>query len=359
MKFTSIVTLLLLLTGSLQAQSLSISSVTSNNAREYTAGSSKVLFTGRAMLMDGQTFSGVSTDVAPNGMAAVLSAAGASVIEQGAELIKSSYNIKAGDESAKIYAGTDGSFIIRENIANFLIYDSFGKIMKSVSNSSQSTEGESVSELAADPEYRTVVLFNPKIIRNGVAGSRVKLLRADGYTSDIFSSTDRAIRSVDVSANGQFLAVTTFASGTEDRVEILDKFGNSLNTVNFDRDIKGAQISDDGRYLMLYSNGRMAAYSVMNGDRLGSSSVRGGDIIHAEYIPQDDIMLAVIGEQSGNVISNVEFKAVNIRARKIASETFSASLGINDKLPVSLIRNGRYSYRLKGLSRDLNIRASF
>ena len=48
--------------------------------------------------------------------------------------------------------------IIRENIANFLWINREGKIIHSESNSSGSEDGEVVSELATDPQFRTQVI---------------------------------------------------------------------------------------------------------------------------------------------------------------------------------------------------------
>ncbi|MTI88897.1 MAG: hypothetical protein FH748_13130 [Balneolaceae bacterium] len=361
MKLSSLFILFSVLTLTTNAQSLKVSATasTSGNATsEFTVGGENVRVNNSGLIFGNRQVLAASAALSANGLAVTVSS-GVNIYDGGEKISGVGYEQKGDDSSLKIYAAGDGTYIIRENIANFLIFDTFGKIKRSVSNSSQSEEGESVSGLAADPRFKTVVLYNPKIIRNGVAGSRMKLVEDNGGASDFYTSSNRVIRTVKISENGQFVAAVTYRDGTDDSVIIFDRFGNRLNKVSFDREIKGIQLSDDGRYLTLYSDGRAAAYSVMNGERLGSTSVRGSLIWFAEYISRDETIVLLAGDMKNNVLTNVEFKAVNLDARKIASADYSRSLGITDMIPLSLDRKGKFNYTLSGLSQSLDIRASF
>lgn len=77
-----------------------------------------------------------------NTVGATVTETGMIVSEGNNTILEAEYNFPAEpDPSLKAYAMPNGSVVVRENIANFLFYDSFGNIRKSISNSSQS-EGE-------------------------------------------------------------------------------------------------------------------------------------------------------------------------------------------------------------------------
>lgn len=276
----------------------------------------------------------------------------------GDELVSTSYNLENDDASAKIYAKLNGGFVIRENIANFLFFDSMGDVEQSISNSSQSTEGESISELAADPSFKTVVLYNPKIVSGGVEGSRAKVVRNNLTTTDIYYSSNRAIRTVKVSDNGQFIAIVTYRSGTEDLVVITDRFGNDLAEINFDQTVEDVVISEDGSYITVRSNSRMGVYSVRDGERNGSASFR-SRLVYAEYVPEDQTVIALTGSRSGSSLTEVEVHAINVAERAIQRESFGAELRVTDLIPIKLSRTGTYNYSLTGLNKTLDLNVSF
>lgn len=259
------------------------------------------------------------------------------------------------DSSLKLYVKANGAFVLRENIANFLFYGADGKIDQSVSNSSQSRDGESISELAADPAFKTVVLYNPKIVRGAKEGSRAQLVWQNGTTSNIWYSENRVIQFVKVSDNGQFVAIASSQSGADDEVTITDRFGNQLNTFTFDQDVVDINFSGNGRYVTLRSNGRVAVYSTVDGDRVGSTSFR-STLHFATYLPEDNTIIALTGDESGDVLNAVEVHAVNISARSIERTSYNGSLGMTEALPVQLTRKSANNYVLTGFSKILNLR---
>tara|TARA_R110002096_G_scaffold329006_1_gene523001 strand:- start:41540 stop:42514 length:975 start_codon:yes stop_codon:yes gene_type:complete len=260
------------------------------------------------------------------------------------------------DPSLKTYPLQNGGFIVRENIANFLVYDSFGKVVRSISNSTQSKGGESISEVAADANGKTIVLYNPKVISNGKSGSRAKVIGLNRTELDIFYSDSRVMRTVKVSESGEFIAIATGKEGTDDEVVIVDRYGNKINTVSFDQEIVGVNLYGSGSTLTVYSNSRAAVYNVLNGKRLGSTSFR-SPVHFANYSSSDKTIIALTGDMNGNTISNVEIHAVNIDARKVARGSYTAS--VNEVTEPILERVGRFNYVLKGFSKDLRIKATF
>jgi hypothetical protein len=260
------------------------------------------------------------------------------------------------DPSIKVYPLSNGGAILRENIANFLFYDSFGRVIQSISNSTQSEGGEAISELAVDPAGKSVVLYNPKIVSGGNTGSRAKLVANNSNPTDIYYSVDRALRTVIVSNNGELIAMASMKDGTDDQVMILDRFGNNLGEIEFDQNIKGVSFSENGLFITIYSGGRAAAYEIRSKERVGSTSFRNTSLLYANYSPEDKTIVAVTG--SGvNTYSELEGHAVNVAARKIARVDINGTIS-NVHQPL-LKRNGAGRYELTGFSQVLSIRASF
>lgn len=277
----------------------------------------------------------------------------------GAQLYaSSSFSSSGGDSSVKLYAKANGGFIIRENIANFLFFDSWGEIQQSISNSSQSTEGESVSELASDPAFKTVVLYNPKIVRNGVEGSRARIMNNNFTTTNIFSSSDKAIRKVNVTNDGQFIGIVSYQNGSDDVFSMYDRFGNELAEIIFDQTIEDAVISGNGKYVTLRSNGRVGVYSIITGERIGSTSFR-SRLIYAKFVSDDQTIVALTADQSGSVLENIQVHAINIEARAVQRQQYNSELSMTNLLPIELEREGAYRYVLSGLNKTLNLEVQF
>lgn len=274
----------------------------------------------------------------------------------GATLMTANYKPDGTDPSIESYPIVGGSFVVRENIANFLIFDSFGNVKKSVSNSSQSQGGESISELAMDPFGKTIVLYNPKIVNGGNTGSGAKKISITGSDVNLFYSNDRALTVVEVSPNGEFIAFASVKPGSDDEVQLMDRFGNILNTISFDQDVKGVSFSENGLFVTIYSGGRAAVYEVRSGERDGSTSFRGTSLIYANYSPEDKTIIGLTGSGSAT-ISDIQLHAVNVSARKIAREDFSGSLNKNGAITFQRTGSGRYT--VSGFDKELSLRARF
>lgn len=101
-------------------------------------------------------------------------------------------------------------------------------------------------------------------------------------------------------------------------------------------------------------------YSALDGERMGATSFR-EPVYLADYFPEDNLILALTGsfDENSGVLSDVEFKAIDLERRAITSESFSSSLGFSDAINSSLVRLSSGKYQLKGSSKIVNIRASF
>ena len=75
-------------------------------------------------------------------------------------------------------------------------------------------------------------------MQDGTIGSRAKLVAKNRNPVDIFSSKDRALRTVQISSNGECIALASMKAGSSDQVMILDRFGNNLGEIEFNQDVK-------------------------------------------------------------------------------------------------------------------------
>ena len=269
--------------------------------------------------------------------------------------------LSSDDPSEKIYVMANGKTIIRSNISNFGFYSPTGEFLYTISNNTGSIEGETISELSHDPMGKTVIIYNPKILRSGNAGSRATYINPDGNKKNIYNERSRIIKHLNVSENGEFIAITTESSGTQDTVVIIDKFGNEYLNISLDEDIAGVAFTKNNSHITVYSGGRMAVYKVSNQERIGSSSIRGVSLLYANYIPEDNILLGLAGKYNNEsgVITETEVKAVDFKRRKISSGSISTPLSKTEQISLNIKRIGEQNYLLTGLNRDLKLQPSF
>jgi hypothetical protein len=280
------------------------------------------------------------------------------VSEQNGTVINSGdYRSLSDDPSFKVYPLQNGAYIVRENIANFVLFDSFGSLIRPISNSTQSKGGEKISELAMDPLGKTIVLYNPEVRSGDKKGSQAKVIGLENSEPNIFYREDQEIKAVRVSESGEFIAIASGKDGNDNEVTVMDRFGNEIRKITFDQEVKGLNLY--GSTLTVYSEGRVAVYNVLSGERLGSSSFRGAPLQFANYSSSDQTIVGLTGDLNGATLSNIEIRIINVAARKIASQEFSGTVEISDLDNISLNRTGRFSYTLKGMSKDLNLKASF
>lgn len=277
----------------------------------------------------------------------------------GSVINSNKYQLKGNDSSFKIYPLQNGAYIVRENIANFVMYDTFGSIIRPISNSSQSKDGEKISELAMDPMGKTIVLYNPQIRNGSKRGSQAKVIGLENSETDIFYRENEEIRAVRVSESGEFIAIASGNNSGDDKVTVMDRYGNEIRTITFDQEVKGLNLYGSGSTLTVFSEGRVAVYNVLNGERVGSSSFRGAPLQFANYSASDQTIVGLTGDLNGTTLSNIEVRIINVSARKIASKEYSGTVQINDLDQITMTKNSRFNYTLSGMSKDLNLRAEF
>lgn len=360
MKYLSILFIVFFPVTMTQAQSITVSGQTGTNdhgVNEFRVAGHELTIADNSL---SHASSSVSADLSDRtAISAVLNNRGIHLhAGNGSSLYTTTYKLMSDDNSVKVYVKPNGGFIVRENIANFLFYNASGQIQQSVSNSSQSTEGEAVSELSADPMFKTVVLYNPTIVRNGREGSQASVVQPNWTKRNIYYSDDRTISGVRVAESGQLIAVITQSPGTDDEVSVTDRFGNKLGTFDFNQEVDDVRFSSDGQFVTIRSGGRVGVYSLTDGNRIGSTSFR-SSLHFANYIPEDETVIALTADGSGTVLTDIEVHAINLSARAIERGNYEAALGKTELLPIRLNRTGSRQYELVGLSRTLEVNVRF
>ena len=277
----------------------------------------------------------------------------------GAVINSGKFNSVSDDPSFKIYPLQNGAYIVRENIANFVLFDSFGSVIRPISNSSNSEDGEKISELATDPMGKTIVLYNPQVRNGDKRGSRAKVIELENSERDIFYKTDQEIRAVRVSESGEFIAIASGKEGSDDEITIMDRYGIEIRKIAFDRKVKGLNLYGSGSTLTVFSEGRVAVYNVQSGERIGSSSFRNGTLQFANYSASDQTIVGLTGDLNGTTLSDIEVRIINVAARKIASQKYSGTVEITELDNISMNKNSRFNYTITGMNKDLNLKASF
>lgn len=354
-----------------QSLSLSVSAGTqSNNPSTFLLDGNKVTLTSDQLRFahSGKTISNfVDVDVsADESIISVLKQSGEdgtiSLFNSRGELLTSYATIilSSDDPSQAVYTSNNGNVLLRDNITHFTFYDTFGGIAASMSSSSQSKDGEKISQVVASENQSATVIYNPQIKRDSDLGSKAQYKQGDNNFEQIFYSRDRYLKNVTISENGDLVILLTAKSGSQDQAVIMDAYGNVLNTISVDDNLKGAAVSPGYDFITLYSNSRVMVYSMLDGNRLGSTSLS-STVFVADYFPEDNLILAVTGNYSSGsgIMNNVTFEAINLQQRSITSERLSGNLGFRSAITPKLVRISDDHYQLQGGSKKVNIEANF
>lgn len=353
-----------------QSLNLSVTSTTSKNSRstfllnsgEVTINNGHIQFHETNKTVEGFTDYGISPDRTTIGLLKWSGGKGHIVLlsSKGDTLTTYDTIAMADQTSFGIFPFDNGDILLRDKIANFTFCNTFGDITANMSNSSQSKEGEAVSEVSMSPDGQTVVVYNPKIKQNGTLASKAAVKLADDSFKDIFYSSNRYIKNIEISEDGSMIAIVTAAQGSNDKVFLMDKYGNDISSITTEEETKGVSFAGAGKYITLYSSGRVMVYATRDADRLGSSSFR-SSVFLADYFPEDHLILAMTGDYSdpANALGNISVKAINLKKRSITDQEFSGVLGFNKALPVRFIRTSAEHYELIGASKHLKVRANF
>jgi hypothetical protein len=272
----------------------------------------------------------------------------------------SSISIKSNDPSLDVYPLNSGALLLRSNIMNFAMYDGYGNTGTTITSGSNSEEGETISEVRSSTDGATTIIFTPKIKRGEQLGSKVDLLDMDNQLVRIFEHQERFIKELQVSEDGKWITIITGADGTNDRVLVMDRYGNEIGSFSPEEELEGAELSRDASHITLFSSKRVRVYNVLSGERLGSTSIQ-DPAFYADFFPEDQMILILSGDYSdtSGILNSAEIKAVDLARRDIVSNSLSEALGFYEGFEIDIIRLSSNQYKLKGANKELTINVSF
>lgn len=268
-------------------------------------------------------------------------------------------SFSSDDRTLAIEFLNPSSVLVRSNVTQFEIINTKGESINTFNISSKAKQRP--TKWAASPEGQSLVLYNPQVITSSGESTDAHILDASrryqsknvyfesGYnTADIQYQHDQQL----------FLATLNHISQDKSKVIIFDESGNVILNKNFDNKLTGASLSPGFSALTVFTSGRMMAYDLGSGDRIGSSSVRGNPLVYAFYNPYNSDLVGITGNQSNNMITDLGFQAVNVNARKIVRETVGGELNLSQKPSVTMF-NREHRYQLLTPVNAMNIRISY
>ncbi|TVR14845.1 MAG: hypothetical protein EA391_12040 [Balneolaceae bacterium] len=262
------------------------------------------------------------------------------------------------DNTLQVYQFNDGRTVVRDNVASFTFFDAKGEQVYVISNTSQSMDGERESQLSSDKAGRTIVLYNPVIAYGSGTGSRARMVFGENHFETLFNSTEREIKSLNVSDDGVYVAMIV-TTGSSDEILIFDRFGNQIFRLEPDDQVRGVSLTKNATHLTTFAGNRMQVYEILSGERIGSASSQ-ATIVYAEYVPEDDIILGLGGSLSNTgVIASPTVTAVHIGRRQIAREQVDLPLSQLHAGSIGFTRNSSGTYSVNGMNREIEIRVRF
>lgn len=263
----------------------------------------------------------------------------------------------ADDKTLAIEFLNPSAVLVRSNVTQFEIINLQGKSINTFNISSKAKQR--ATEWATSPDGQSLVLFNPQVITSGGQSTDASILDASrryqsknvyyesGYnTADLYYQEDQQL----------FVATLNHISQEKSKVIIFDESGNVILKKSFDNTLTGASLSPGLSALTVFTSGRMMAYDLGSGERIGSSSVRGNPLVYAFYNPANSDLIGITGNKSHSEITDLGFQAVNVNARKIVRESVGGELNLSQVPSVKMFsRDHRYELQTPFEKLDIRI----
>ncbi|MEX0769353.1 MAG: hypothetical protein WD035_01395 [Balneolaceae bacterium] len=268
-----------------------------------------------------------------------------------------------GDHTLDVTVFDDGRQVVRDNVANFTFLDTDGSRLYSLSNSTGTAGGETVSEFKADRYGRTVVLYNPQIRYDEQTGSRARIVRGEDHLTNLYESPGRVIKGIHITENGSYITVISGREGTDDRILLFDRFGNPIREITTGETVAGTTLTGDAKYLTIFSESRAQVYRVRDLEQIGSTSLRAASVFYAAYYPEDQQILALSGTIDGGEgtgpISGPEVHAIHLAERQIARTRIDFPLSVLNRDRIRIVRREANRYSIEGFNRHMEVQAGF
>lgn len=288
-----------------------------------------------------------------NGLAAnIYTYKGEELLSTGLEFVRST------DETIGLTLLNNGEFIVRDNVANFSFFDAKGDRVYTYSNSSQASGGEQTSEIAVSENGVIKVAYNPVIQYQNSQGSRISIVTGDREADQIFASQNRVISKLNISPDDHSISVVTENETGSRKIHWFDRFGNLLFEMEPELDVTGFNVTDDGRFITIFSGNRVQVYERDTSERLGSASSR-STILQAVYFSESNLIVALGGQEVNQQISDPEITAIDLQQRQIDRVQLNESVRFLHRSHISIKNDGSNTFRIDGINRPIRVTARF
>lgn len=271
--------------------------------------------------------------------------------------------IDTSDETLALYVLDNGTYYVRDNVANFTRHDLDGSIDVRHSNFSGAVGGERPSYLVSDRFGLATLFVVPEIQYGENRGSMIRLLKGyDGETETVHESRNRTLVQVRLSPDGRQILLIQAIPGSQDRVvELFDRFGNPVQEIDSNESWIGGSIDESGEVVTLFSTSRVQSFRIETSERLGSSTVRGGEVLFGGYCLEREEMVVLTGEidDPSGTVSEAELQVVSLRARSLIRESVPGGVLRWHGLTEVRLDCGESIHEIHGVGRTVRVRPTF
>lgn len=266
--------------------------------------------------------------------------------------------ITSEDKTVTVYQLDHHHSMVRSNVAQFEIYNNQGRFVTTISNSQNTDEGEKLSQASIATNGQSFVLYNPVVFnKKGQATTATLIYLTTKKQLNLYFEQGYETANIQFDTHYEVWIATLNKIGEDKgKVLIYNNLGMELAKLDVDIDVIGATLSSDFSSVTVYSSGRMQLYSLKNGERLGSSSVRGNPLFFAFYHPAKNYIVGLTAMQIDDRLQNITATVVDLSKRKINSIKSDSELTLLLNRGLYLELNGKSGYVLKGGYKPLYIK---
>lgn len=265
------------------------------------------------------------------------------------------------DSSLKLYLLQNAGLVLRDNIVGFTLYTYSRGLVERLSNASGSSEGESMSRLAASRDGSAVYAYNPKILQeDGSYDSRIMQMDMSGELKQVFYQQDAEITHLFPSNDGAHVFAVFVDTNGRSRVQKIDASGTVVAEHRpGELETPDAYVQPELNAITWFEDNQAQTYDIETGERLALAYMRGEQIVFATYSPEDDAVITLTGRRNNRDgrIDMSSVRVVDLEARSILrSSDMSHRLEFQNQDDPRLVRLGDRHFRLTGVSNAIDIR---
>jgi hypothetical protein len=263
--------------------------------------------------------------------------------------------LEASDNSNKLFVHNDASFTIRNNIAGFTLFNPGGVELNRLFNNSGSVRGEAISELRQARNGRSLVVYNPRIVRENGDHSRIQLIGGEGLRH-LYTFTEGPMAGLALSENGEQIVALASASSSG-LLAVFNPAGEMLRKVEVMQNPERLFLTPAGRHAVVARGNRVELWNLDSGTREASTATR-ADVVFAHFDEDSSRLIMLTGTQRGRSaeLQNPAVYVINTTERSLMREQFDGTLHRDPAhLDLRIRRSGDMNWTILGANRLVSI----